>query len=117
MRNVLLIEDYLNVRLVLKLLLEKNNFRVIGEASDGVDGVEKYIHLRPDITIVDYSLPLLNGYMIARLIRSLDQNACIILCTGQAEHVKDVFYELGVFAVLPKPFTEEQLLNAIRACS
>lgn len=117
MQNVLLIEDYHNVRMVLKLLLEKNNFTVVGEAADGVDGVEKYIHLRPDITIVDYSLPILNGYIITRLIRSLDENACIILCSGQAEQVREVFGQLGVFAVLPKPFTEEQLLDVIKACS
>jgi two-component system chemotaxis response regulator CheY len=117
MQNVLLIDDYQNVRLVLKLLLEKNNFTVVGEAADGVDGVEKYIHLRPDITIVDYSLPILNGYMISRLIRSLDQQATIILCSGDVERVRGQFGELGVYAVLPKPFTEEQLMDVIQSCS
>ncbi len=117
MQNVLLIDDYQNVRLVLKLLLEKNNFNVVGEASDGVDGVEKYIHLRPDITIVDYSLPVLNGYMITRLIRSLDRQAIIILCSGDAERVRGQFGKLGVHAVLPKPFTEQQLMEVIQSCS
>jgi CheY-like chemotaxis protein len=83
MRTILVVEDYDDVRQVLKFLLESENFRVL-EAPSGADALEVLKTERPDVILMDLALPGFDGLEAIRRIRTLDgfQNTPIIVLTA-----------------------------------
>jgi DNA-binding NarL/FixJ family response regulator len=80
--HILLLDHNPNIRLVLKALIESHaGWHVYGEASDGQEGVDKAIMLKPDLVIVDFSMPILNGLQVASKILEARPSLPIILCT------------------------------------
>lgn len=83
MRTILVVEDYDDVRQVLRVLLESENFRVL-EAASGPEALEVVEEERPDLILMDLSLPGFDGMEAIRRIRALDgfQNTPIIVLTA-----------------------------------
>ncbi len=82
MAHILLVDHNPKIRLVLKVLIESHaGWHVYGEASDGQEGVDKAIMLKPDLVIVDFSMPILNGLQVASKILEARPSLPIILCT------------------------------------
>jgi len=83
--RVLLIDDHPVVRQGLRALLERHGFDVVGEASDGREGVRLARHLKPDIAVVDLVMPLLNGIDAAREISTASRKTKTIILTMYIE--------------------------------
>lgn len=82
MAQILLIDHNLQIRSLLKVLIESRpGWQVCGEATDGQAGVDKAIALQPDLVVVDFSLPVLNGLQVASKILQTRPALPIILCT------------------------------------
>ena len=81
-RTVLVVDDELFFRGLLRDILEKNGYSVIAEASDGIDAVAQFRLHRPDLTIMDIFMPEGNGIESTREIRALDRNARVLICSG-----------------------------------
>ena len=83
MRTILIVEDYDDVRQILRVLLESENFRVL-EAASGPEALEVLEEERPDVILMDVSLPGFDGMEAIRRIRALDgfQNTPIIVLTA-----------------------------------
>src|SRR5207249_10977063 len=79
--HILLADDHLIVRQGLKLLLEREGFAVVGEASDGREAVRLAQDLCPDIALLDLTMPLLNGIDAGRAILQTSPKTKIILLT------------------------------------
>lgn len=78
--RILLVDDHEVVRRGLRSLLEtQREWRICGEAEDGMTGVEQTKALRPDIVILDVSMPKLSGFGAAKLIKELCPNTPILL--------------------------------------
>ena len=68
--RVLIVEDHLPFRRFISASLnENNNFRIIGEVSDGLEAIQKAVQLKPDLILLAIGLPTLNGIEVARQIR------------------------------------------------
>jgi CheY-like chemotaxis protein len=108
---LLLVDDVAEVRLVLAEVLVRAGFAVV-EASNGHEAVVKARTLKPDVVVMDVSLPLLDGVAAARIIRSADgtQDVPIIALTGRAG---GHFDEHAFDGVLRKPCTPDVLLQRI----
>jgi DNA-binding NarL/FixJ family response regulator len=77
--RVLVVEDYEPMRRTIRAtLLERRDVQVVGEASDGLEAVQKAVELRPDLILMDIGLPSLNGIEAARQIRNLVPEAKIL---------------------------------------
>ena len=61
MAKLLIVDDSKMVRLTLRAMLENSEHEIIGEAGDGLSGYDKYFALKPDIVIIDLTMPLLDG--------------------------------------------------------
>lgn len=113
--KVLLAEDHLIVRQGLKTLLEREGFAVVGEAADGHRAIELARGLRPDVAILDYSMPLLNGIDAAREIIGGDSGTRAILLTM---HSEDQYIlaaiKVGIRGLVMKSQASEDLVRAIR---
>jgi DNA-binding NarL/FixJ family response regulator len=82
--RVLLVDDYAPFRKFARLALEMSRgLRIIGEASDGLDAVQKAQELRPDLILLDIGLPTLNGIDVARLVRKLSPETKIIFVSQE----------------------------------
>ena len=84
--RVLLVEDHALVRLGFRRLLEDDpQLEVVGEASDGAEGVELARRLRPDVVVMDYALPQYNGAMATRLIREAVPETRVLILSMHSE--------------------------------
>ena len=111
MKKVLIVDDASFMRLTLKTMLERNGFEVIGEAENGLIGVQKYKELRPDIVTMDITMPEMTGIDALKEITKVDQNAKVIMITAMGQE-KMIFEAVGNGAkgFLVKPFKEEHVI-------
>ena len=114
MVNVLLVDDAAYMRQLLKIMLAKDNHEVIGEAKTGTEGVAQYKELKPDLVILDITMPDMGGLDALQLIREYDPNAKVLLCTAsdQASHRRKA-EELKVAGYLVKPINRANLLATV----
>jgi CheY-like chemotaxis protein len=82
---VLVVDDYEPVRRVVRLILQaRDDFQIVGEASDGLEAVQKAKELRPDLILLDIDLPTLNGIQVARRLRDLVRHAKILFVSVES---------------------------------
>jgi DNA-binding NarL/FixJ family response regulator len=116
-RNVLLVDDSDFERVIIRAAVEGlTNFRICGEASNGVDGIQKAIKLRPDVVVMDLAMPLMNGLETATVLKKALPGVPIVLLTLYADQIhgprSSVF---GVTAVLSKFGGLAPLLRCLQA--
>ena len=114
-RRVMIVDDVADIRLMLRYIIEKENFVVVAEAANGVEAVEKYLEHLPDITIMDIDMPYKTGVEAAREIRALAGTARIIFCSGGISRYETAPVELSMdgYSVVRKPFMPAQLYKAM----
>lgn len=114
-RSVLIADDHADTRLMLRTILEMNRFSVL-EAADGEAAVQLTKKERPDIVLMDFSLPVLDGLTALRLIRANKTTSTvpIIFLSGRAEPAPQIAArEAGCNDYLVKPINLEQVLRLI----
>ncbi|HKV49299.1 MAG TPA: response regulator transcription factor [Candidatus Acidoferrales bacterium] len=118
MKNtVLVVDDNANVRAGVRTLLEKAELSVCGEACDGAEAIQKAVEQKPNVIVMDLSMPNLNGAAAASVIRSLVPDTRIVMFTMFADSFGESSAKhLGVDMVISKNDGAAVLLNAIRKC-
>jgi two-component system chemotaxis response regulator CheY len=113
--KVLIVDDAPVVRLLLKNVLEKNGFNVVGEASNGNEALEKYKELTPDIVTMDITMPEADGITGVKNILSFDPNAKIIMITAidQRKYLLEAI-KAGAADYIVKPFEDERVVSALQ---
>ncbi len=115
MATVLIVDDSKTSRRILKNILIENGYEIIGEATDGQIGYEKYIEFRPDLVTLDITMPVLDGLGCLEKIMQLDKNANVIMVTAAGQKSKMVeAIKLGATEFIQKPFEPEQILSVIK---
>lgn len=116
--HILLADDHLIVRQGLKLLIEREGFVVVGEASDGREAVRMAGKLCPDIALLDLNMPLLNGIDAGAAILQTSPKTKIVLLTMHAEdhHVLEAL-RAGFKGYILKTKAAEELIQAIQEVS
>ena len=112
-RSVLVVDDSAFMRNLLKQLLEDDH-EVVGEAENGVEAVELYRELYPDVVTMDVVMPIRNGIEATSEIKSIDPDSSVIMCTsvGQEEKMRQAV-EAGADGYITKPFQKPNVLEAI----
>ena len=113
-KRVLIVDDAAFMRMILKDIMVKNGFEVAGEASNGLEAIEKYRELQPDVATMDITMPELNGIEAIKRIREQYPNAKIIVCSamGQQAMVIDAI-QAGAKDFIVKPFQHSRVVEAI----
>ncbi|MBZ4653523.1 MAG: response regulator receiver protein [Peptococcaceae bacterium] len=113
--KIMIVDDAAFMRMMLKDILTKNGYDVIGEAENGQIAVDKYKDLRPDLVTMDITMPELDGISAVKKIKQFDPNARIVMCSamGQQAMVIDAI-QAGARDFIVKPFQPERVLEAVK---
>jgi two-component system chemotaxis response regulator CheY len=113
-KRILIADDAAFMRRVLKDMLSKHGFEVVGEAQNGVEAVVKYKELKPDLVTLDITMPEKDGIQALKEIISFDKNAKIIMMSamGQEAFVKEAVLN-GAKDFIVKPFKEDMVIQRI----
>jgi two-component system, chemotaxis family, chemotaxis protein CheY len=115
MTTILIVDDTAEDRKKAVTILNTAGYRIIGTASTGEDGIQKYKELNPDLVMIDVIMPGMNGIDTLREIRTLNASAQIILCTSVGKHdIINLAMRSGANGYIVKPYDSEILLTAIR---
>ncbi|GAB6933473.1 response regulator [Calditerricola satsumensis] len=113
--RVLVVDDAAFMRMMIKEILTKNGYTVVGEASDGHQAVALYKELQPDVVTMDITMPEMDGIAALKEIKKIDPNAKVIMCSamGQQAMVIDAI-QAGAKDFVVKPFQADRVLEALR---
>ena len=113
-KNVLIVDDSLYMRTIIKDALEKAGHHVVGQASNGEEAIDMAFSLQPDIITLDNILPDMIGTDILKVYteEGLISKVVMISAVGQESVIQEGL-NLGARAYIVKPFTSEQLLNEV----
>jgi two-component system chemotaxis response regulator CheY len=113
--KILLVDDALMMRVLLRGILEAGGYEVIAEAADGEDALALYRIHRPDVVTMDIVMPGQGGINAVRAIREADPEARVIMvsCVGQEELITEAM-EAGALAYIMKPFKPDQVLSVMQ---
>lgn len=114
MAKVLVVDDAAFMRMMIKDILTKNGYEVVGEAGNGLQAVELYKELKPDVVTMDITMPEMDGIAAVKAIKKLDPNARIIMCSamGQQNMVMEAI-QAGARDFVVKPFQADRVLQAL----
>ena len=113
-KGILIVDDAAFMRMMLKDVLTKNGFEVIGEAENGKVAIEKYRELQPDLVTMDITMPEMDGIRALKEIKAIDPNAKVVMISalGQEPHIKEAI-KLGAKYFIVKPFKEEHVIEIL----
>jgi two-component system chemotaxis response regulator CheY len=114
-KRVLVVDDSVFMRDIIKDIFAAGGFDVVGEAGNGVEAVEKYKELKPDIVTMDLVMPYRNGIDATREILRQDSKALVVMCSalGQETMVMEAI-EAGAVDFIRKPPRAEDVLAVVK---
>jgi DNA-binding NarL/FixJ family response regulator len=114
--RLVLVEDNDVFREALALLLgQRTDVKIVGTAADGIEAVELSRRLRPDVVLLDYRLPALDGVQAARAIREACPRTAIVCLTASASaRETEALYEAGAVECLTKDQELDEIVAAVQ---
>lgn len=115
--RILIVDDAMFMRGVLRRILEQSGYEVVGEASNGIEAIEKYKELKPDLVTMDITMPDMTGLVAVKAIKEIDSNARVIMCSAMGQNAMVVeALKNGALDFIIKPFQASAVLEALRRC-
>ena len=113
-KSVLICDDAAFMRVMIKDILTKNGYEVAGEAENGLKAVEKYNETKPDLVMMDITMPEMDGIEATKQITSFDPEAKIIMVSAMGQMVKVCeAIDAGAKDFIVKPFEPERIIECI----
>ncbi|MCI7066591.1 MAG: response regulator [Butyrivibrio crossotus] len=114
-KNILICDDAAFMRMMIKDILTKNGYTVIGEAENGAKAVEKYAELKPDLVLMDITMPEMDGIQALKKIKEADPSATVIMCSAMGQQAMVIeSIQSGAKDFIVKPFQADRVLEAVR---
>lgn len=114
-KKVLICDDAMFTRTLINDILVKAGYKVVAEASNGLQAIDKYKKVKPDIVIMDLIMPDMGGIEAIKKIKEQDANAIIVVCSamGQQALVMEAL-DAGAKDFIVKPFQPAQILDTLK---
>ncbi|NPV90038.1 MAG: response regulator [Firmicutes bacterium] len=113
-KNVLIVDDMLISRILVKKVLDRLGFPVVGEAANGNEALSLYRLLQPDLVIMDLSMPEMGGMSAIKEIIKMDPDAYIIVYTAMDQHdIVVSAIQAGARDYIVKPVKTERIISAL----
>lgn len=114
-KNILVVDDAAFMRMMIKDILTKNGYNVVGEAENGAKALEKYNELKPDLVLMDITMPEVDGIQALKNIKGSDPNARVIMCSAMGQQAMVIeAIQGGAKDFIVKPFQPDRVLEAVK---
>ena len=114
-KNILICDDAAFMRMMIKDILTKNGYNVAGEAENGVKAVEKYNELKPDLVLMDITMPEMDGIQALKKIKEADSSALVIMCSAMGQQAMVIeSIQVGAKDFIVKPFQADRVIEAVK---
>ena len=113
--RVLVVDDAAFMRMMVKVILSKNGYEIVGEAENGMKALEKYQELKPDLVTMDITMPEMDGITAVKEIKKVDPGAKVVMCSAMGQQAMVIeAIQAGARDFIVKPFQADRVLGAIR---
>lgn len=113
--TVLICDDAVFMRTMISDILEESGYEIVGQAESGIEAIERYKSLRPDLVTMDIVMPDMGGIDAVREITSFDANAKILMCSAMGQQALVVeAIQAGAKDFVVKPFQPSRVLEAVQ---
>ena len=114
-KNILICDDAAFMRMMIKDIPTKNGYNVAGEAENGVKAVEKYNELKPDLVLMDITVPEMDGIQALKKIKEADSSALVIMCSAMGQQAMVIeSIQAGAKDFIVKPFQADRVIEAVK---
>lgn len=114
-KNILICDDAAFMRMMIKDILVKNGYNIAGEAENGVKAVEKYLETKPDLVMMDITMPEMDGIQALKKIKATDPSANVIMCSAMGQQAMVIeSIQSGAKDFIVKPFQQDRVLEAVK---
>ena len=114
-KNVLIVDDAAFMRMMIKDILTKNGYTIAAEAENGRVAVEKYNEVKPDLVLMDITMPEMDGIQALKGTKTIDPNATVIMCSAMGQQAMVIeAIQSGAKDFIVKPFQAERVLEAVK---
>ena len=114
-KNILVCDDAAFMRMMIKDILSKNGYVIAGEAENGLKAVEKYREVKPDLVMMDITMPEMDGIQALKKIKEEDPSATIIMCSAMGQQAMVIeSIQSGAKDFIVKPFDKDRVLEAVK---
>ena len=114
-KNILICDDAAFMRMMIKDILTKNGYNVVGEAENGLKAVEKYSETKPDLVLMDITMPEMDGIQALKKIKEQDPGATVIMCSAMGQQAMVIeSIQAGAKVFIVKPFQADRVIEAVK---
>ena len=114
-KNILICDDAAFMRMMIKDILTKNGYNVVGEAENGLKAVEKYQETKPDLVLMDITMPEMDGIQALKKIKQADPNASVVMCSAMGQQAMVIeSIQSGARDFIVKPSQPDRVLEAVK---
>lgn len=114
MAKILLVDDAAFMRMMVKNTLKENGYTDTYEACDGAEAVTKYAEIKPDLVIMDITMPNKDGLEALKEIRAADPNASVVMCSAMGQETMVIeAIKSGAKDFIVKPFKPERIIKTV----
>lgn len=114
-KNILICDDAAFMRMMIKDILTKNGYNIAGEAENGLRAVEKYNETKPDLVMMDITMPEMDGIQALKKIKENDAKANVIMCSAMGQQAMVIeSIQSGAKDFIVKPFQPDRVLEAVK---
>ncbi|MBP7059458.1 MAG: response regulator [Lachnospiraceae bacterium] len=114
-KNIMIVDDAAFMRMMIKDIFTKNGYNIVGEAENGKKAIDVYTECKPDLVLMDITMPEMDGIQALKGIRANDPNAAIIMCSAMGQQAMVIeAIQSGAKDFIVKPFQAERVLEAVK---
>ena len=114
-KNILICDDAAFMRMMIKDILTKNGYNIAGEAENGIKAIEKYAEVKPDLVLMDITMPEMDGIEALKRIKAADPNASVIMCSAMGQQAMVIeSIQAGAKDFIVKPFQADRVIEAVQ---
>ncbi|MCI9050592.1 MAG: response regulator [Lachnospiraceae bacterium] len=114
-KSILICDDAAFMRMMIKDILLKNGYEIAGEAENGMKAVEKYKEVKPDLVMMDITMPEMDGIQALKKIKEVDPGAVVVMCSAMGQQAMVIeSIQSGAKDFIVKPFDKDRVLEAVK---
>lgn len=113
--GILIVDDAAFMRMMIRDVLTKNGYEILGEAENGQKAIEKFKELNPDLVIMDITMPEVDGIQAVKEIKKISPEAKVVMCSAMGQQAMVIeAIQAGARDFIVKPFQADRVIEAVK---